>query len=158
MLFRKECFGGTPKPTREARALPLRNPNRFRVCEFANAGSAKLAAKAGTFYAAERQTRIGCDQRVDENHSSLQFRREKFLLGGIVCPRARREAECGVVCELDRLGCVAHAKNRRDRTENFFAVSRRFFWYIDKNSWLVKKSRAMNPISARQQFCTICDR
>src|SRR6266542_4235764 len=152
MLFRKECFGGTPKPTREARALPLRNPDRFRVCEFANAGSAKLAAKAGTFYAAERQTRIGCDHRIDENHSSLQFRSEEFLLGWVVGPRARREPESGVVCGLDRFVCVAHAENRCDRTENFFAVSRRFFRYIDENSWLVKKSGTMNPIFARQQF------
>src|SRR6266536_2413215 len=150
MLFRKECFGGTPKPTREARALPLRNPNRFRVCEFANSHSAKLAAKAGTFHATERQTRIGCDHRIDENHSSLQFRSEEFLLGGVVCPRARREAECGIVCGLDSFVCVAHAENRCDRTENLLAIGRRFFRYIDENSWLVKESGTMNPVSAGQ--------
>jgi hypothetical protein len=42
----------------------LRNPDRFRIREFANSHSAKLAAKAGTFHSTERQTRIGCDHRV----------------------------------------------------------------------------------------------
>src|SRR5438093_2156522 len=103
-------------------------------------------------HAAERQTWIGCDHRVDENHSSLQFRREQFLLGWIVRPRARAEPEYGVVCHLDRFGCIAHPENRRDGTENFFAVSRRFRWYVDKNRWLVKKPGTVNAVSARQQF------
>src|SRR5205823_8877643 len=79
-------------------------------------------------------------------------RREQLLLGGIVRPRARAEAEYGVVCHLDCFGCIAYAENGRDRTENFFAVGRRFSRYVDKNRWLVKKSATVNAISARQQF------
>src|SRR5205823_7423586 len=85
-------------------------------------------------------------------------RREQLLLGGIVRPRARAEAEYGVVCHLDCFGCIAHTENGRDRAENFFAVGRRFRWYVDKNRWLVKKSATVNAISARQQFRARGDR
>src|SRR5207248_11713735 len=102
------------------------------------------------FNSAEGQSCIRRDHCINENHSCLQFRREKFLLGGIISPRAGAEPECTVVCELNRVGSIADAENRRDRTENFFAVSRRFFRYIDKNCPLVKKSRAVNSISAGQ--------
>ena len=69
------------------------NPDRFRVREFANARGAEFSAKAGTLYAAERQTRIGRDHRVNENHSGLQVRGEELLFLGIIRPRAGTEAE-----------------------------------------------------------------
>jgi iron complex outermembrane receptor protein len=49
------------------------NPDRFCVREFAHAGGAQFAAETGAFYAAEWQTRIGGDHRVDENHSAVQL-------------------------------------------------------------------------------------
>jgi len=85
------------------------NPDRFRVREFANACGTQFAAETGTFYAAEWQTRIGGDHRVDENHSAVQLRCEKFLLLAIFGPCARTQAECGVVCELDGRVGIANA-------------------------------------------------
>ena len=51
----------------------LRNPDRFCVCEFPNAGVAEFAPETGALYAAKGQTWIGRDHRIDKNHSSLQF-------------------------------------------------------------------------------------
>ena len=90
-------------------AARSRNPDRFRVCEFADACGAQFATKTGAFYAAEWQTRIGGDHRVDENHSAIQLRCEKLLLLAIFGPRARTQAECGVVRKLDGRVCIANA-------------------------------------------------
>ena len=86
--------------------------------------------KPGTFHTSEWQTRIGSDHRIDENHSRFQVRREEFLFLGIIRPRAGCETERTVVCHLDRLGCIAYAKNRGDRTEDFLAVSWRFLGHM----------------------------
>ena len=65
-----------------------------------------------------------------------------------LAPRPKR----AVVRDLDRLSGIAHAKNGRDRAENFFAISRRILRKIDKDGRLVKKSRAVHAITAGQQF------
>ena len=101
-----------------------RNPDRFRVCEFADSGGAEFAAEPGAFYAAKRQTRIGGDHGVDEDHSGVQLRCEKFLFFAIVGPRAGAEPKCGVVRELDRVVGVAHPENSCNRTEDFLAIGR----------------------------------
>ena len=85
------------------------NPDRFRVREFADACGTQFAAETGTFHTAEWQTRIGRDHRVDENHSAVQVRYETFLLLGIFGPRARIQAEWGVVRELDGRFYIAKA-------------------------------------------------
>src|SRR4029450_11675467 len=126
------------------------NPNRFRVREFADAGGAELAAEAGTLDAAKRQSWIGGDHRVDENHSAVQLRCEKFLLLAIFGPCARTKSEGCVVRELDGRVGIAHAENSCTRAEDFFAVRRRLFGHIHENRWLVEESRTMNTISAGQ--------
>src|ERR1700758_4028968 len=98
--------GGAPHDTPKKRAL--RNPDCFRVCKFPDTGGAELATEAGALYSAERQPRIGRHHRVYENHSRVQFRREKSLFFAIVRPRAGAETECGVVRELDRVVGVPH--------------------------------------------------
>ena len=128
----------------------LGNPNRLRVRELANSGRAEFASEAGTFHTAERQTRIGGDHRIDENHSGLQVGYEELLLLGIIRPRAGSEAERTVVCHLDRLRCIAYPENRCNGAEDLFAINGRFFWHIDQYRWLIEKSWAMNPISAGQ--------
>ena len=40
--------------------------------------------------------------RIDKDHSRLQFRREKFLLGRIVSPNTRSKAEIALVRQLNR--------------------------------------------------------
>src|SRR6266496_238788 len=131
-------------------AARSRNPDRFRVREFADACGTQLATKTGAFYAAEWQTRIGGDHRVDENHSAVQLRCEKFLLLAIFGPCARTQAECGVVCELEGRVGIAHAENSGNRAEDFFAVRRRLFRHIDENRGLVEKSRTVNSVAAGQ--------
>ena len=126
------------------------NPNRLRVRELANSRGAEFSAKAGTFYAAEWQTRIGSDHGVDENHSAVQLRCEKFLLLAIFGPRARTQAESGIVRELDGRVGIAHAENSCNRAEDFFAVRRRLFRHIDENRGLVEKSRTVNSVAAGQ--------
>src|SRR6266576_5572998 len=126
------------------------NPDRFCVCEFANACGAQLATKTGAFYAAEWQTRIGGDHRVDENHSAVQLRYENFLLLAIFGPCARTQAEGGVVRYLEGRVGIAHAEKSCNRAEDFFAVRWRLFWHIDENRGLVEKSRTMNSVAAGQ--------
>src|SRR5437870_8253465 len=150
MHHQKFAIARVQSLAREATALPSRNPNCLGVCKFANSGSAELAAKPGTFHTAERQSWIGGDHCIYENHPCVQVRREEFLFFGIVGPCAGGETECGIVCQLNRVGRVAHAENRCDRPEHLFSVGWRFFRYIDENSWLVEKSGAMNSIAARQ--------
>src|SRR5438067_5471751 len=75
----------------------LRNPDRFRIGKFADSGHAELAAEPGTLYATEWQTWIGGDHRVNEHHSGVQLGSEKFLFLAIFGPRARAEAESGIV-------------------------------------------------------------
>jgi len=126
------------------------NPDRFRVREFANACGAEFSAKAGTLYAAEGQTRIGRDHRVDENHSAVQLRYEMFLLLGIFGPRARTQAEWGVVRELDGRVGISHMKNSCNRAEDFLAVRRRLFRHIDENRGFIEKSRTVDSVAAGQ--------
>src|SRR5262249_54311049 len=118
-----------------------RNPDRFRVREFANAGGAQFATEAGAFYAAEWQTRIGGDHRIDENHAAVQLRCEKFLLSAIIGPRARAQPERRVIGELDSRVGIARAENSCNWAEDFFAVRRRVFRHIDENRGLIEKSR-----------------
>jgi hypothetical protein len=76
---------------RELRSAELMDPTRLtEVTEEAEPDPAK------------RQTRIGSDHRIDENHSRFQVRREEFLFLGIIRPRAGCETERTVVCHLDR--------------------------------------------------------
>src|SRR6266513_1614705 len=110
-----------------ARAARSGNPDRFCACEFTNACGAQFATKTGAFYAAEWQTRIGGNHRVDENHSAVQLRRKKFLLLAIFGPCARTQAECGVVRELEGRVGIADAENSCNRAEDFFAVRGRLF-------------------------------
>ena len=126
------------------------NPDRFRVREFANARGAEFASETGTFHTAEWQTRIGGDHRVDENHSAVQLRYEKFLLLAIFGPCARTQAESGVVRELDGRVGIAHAENSCDWAEDFFAVRWRLFRHINENRGLVEKSRTVNSVAAGQ--------
>src|SRR6266487_3938756 len=130
--------------------MSSRNPDRFGVCKFADASGAEFAAEPGAFYSAERQTRIGGDHGVDENHSGVQLRREEFLFFTIIRPRAGAEPEWGVVRELDRFVGIAHTEDSCNRAEHFFAVRGRFFGHVNKNSWLVEKSRALNTVAAGQ--------
>src|SRR5207248_2112677 len=116
----------------------------------ADAGGAKLTAETGTFYSAERQTRIGGDHCIDENHAGIQLRYEEFLLLAIIGPCAGAETKCGVVRQLDGIMGVAHPENSCDRAEHFFTIRRRFFGNIDENSWLVEQSGTVDPISAGQ--------
>src|SRR5262249_16838956 len=102
----------------------LGNPNRLRVCKFADTCGAKLASKTRALHATERQTRIGCHHGVNENHSGLQLGCEKFFLLSVFGPCARTQAETGVVREFDGGMDIAYTKNRRDRAEDFFAVRR----------------------------------
>src|SRR5262249_2596019 len=100
----------------------LRDPDRFRVCEFPDARCAELATETGAFYAAERQTRIGGDHRVDKNHSTVQLRCEKFLLLSIFGPHTRAQTKCRIIRKFDGCVGIAYAENRCNRAEDFFAV------------------------------------
>src|SRR6266478_6410759 len=128
----------------------LGDPDRFPIHEFANPRSTQLSAKSGTFHAAERQSWIGGDHRIDENHPRLKLGCEQLLFGPIVRPGARTETEGSGICDLHGVGDIAYPEKRCDWAENFFAVSRRVDRHIDKDCRLIKKPRTMNPISARQ--------
>src|SRR5438132_10982188 len=126
----------------------LRNPNRFDVSEFSNPFGAKFAAVTGSFDPAERHTRIGRDHRIYEHHSAFQFVRKEFLLGRIVCPNAGPEPKSGIVRNCNGLLAIARAKKKRDRAENFLAISRRALGNFRQHRWLVKIAGAISAFSA----------
>jgi len=82
---------------------------------------------SGLLDSAERDAGIGGDHLVDEDHPGLEFVDEAFALAVVGGPGAGAEAEAAVVGEADGLVDIFDAEQRGDRTEEFFAIGRRFF-------------------------------
>src|SRR5437763_12214977 len=135
-----------------------RNPTFFCVRELTNAKRPQFTSEAGSFDSPESQARIGGHHIVDEHHAALKLRGKQFLLFLLACPNAGPQSVNAIVGHLDRLAFIAHAKNRRDRSENLFPINGRFSGNIDEYRRLIEKAWPLEPISARQQFCSCCYR
>jgi len=64
----------------------LLHPHRLDVDELADAHGGEFAAIAAALHAAERQTRVGLDDAVDEHRTRLDPRRQGFALPGVARP------------------------------------------------------------------------
>src|SRR5664280_3192324 len=107
---------------------------------------------ARVLHAAERNTGIGGDHLVDENHAGLEVTNEAFLFGGNVGPDAGAEAETAVVREADSFVDVFHAEVRGDRAEELLAVGGRIFRDVGDDGWLKEVSSMLDGLAAGQKF------
>src|SRR3984885_11994890 len=131
--------------------MPLFDPNRLDVRELAySVHSAQLTAMTGPFYAAERHARIRHHHLVDEHHPRIDLIGEPLALGGVIRPCARAQPEAAVVGNTDRFRRIFHAKYARHRTEQLFAISRRFFRYVAEHRRRIEASGTIERLSARQ--------
>src|SRR5262245_39963155 len=88
------------------------NVHGLHVDEFFDAVAAELASVAGVLDAAERQPRIGSDERVHEGRARVEGAGDALAAGGVAGEDGGAEAEAGVVGDADGVGLVARADDR----------------------------------------------
>ena len=88
---------------------------------------------AGGFHAAERETGVGGDHGIDEDHAGFEFVDEALALGRIVGPGAGAEAEAAVIGDAQGLINIFHAENAGDGAEEFLAIGGGIFRNVCKN-------------------------
>src|SRR5204863_4064794 len=91
--------------------------NRLDVHKFFDAIRAELAAVARFLDAAERQPRIGRDERVDERAPGLELAREALASRGVPGEHRGPKPEDAVVGDTHRVCFVARGEYRRDGSE-----------------------------------------
>src|SRR4051812_25116227 len=127
-----------------------RHRHRLDVYELTNSFRAELASEPGTLGAAERQSRIGCDHAVNEDHAGFELLREELLLGGVGRPGGCAEPKRGVVRKPDCFSRICHPEATGHRAEDFLAIRGRLSWNVCEHSRLVEKTGPIDPLPARE--------
>src|SRR6266705_2908592 len=83
--------------------------------------AAQLASHTAVLHAAEGHARIRLDDAVDEHHPGLDVLCEFVSLPDVSRPKARAEAEFGIVRFLDCRAQVRHRHDGCDRAERLLA-------------------------------------
>jgi len=126
------------------------NPDRFCVCEFADACSAQFATKTGAFYAAEWQTRIGGDHRVDENHSAVQLRCEKFFAPCDLWSTRSNPGPNGVSFASSTAASACSRGKQLQSGRRLLRGTPVTLSAHRREPWVRRKSRTMNSVAAGQ--------